>query len=161
MLMMKNIYMNFVRVAAVIAVALGLSSCLEKTPGDYIPEAESMNSLNGAEQVLTGIYTAYMSSGLYSGYLTLCPDVQSDLVYAVQGNTNTLGNIWQWDIRSTNSEVESVYAALYRVIGRCNFFLDQVNELRNSMTDDESIQTLDYYTGEVYCARALAYIFGT
>ena len=157
MRMIKNIYMNFVRVAVVIAVALGLSSCLEKTPGDYIPETESMNSLNGAEQVLTGIYTAYMSSGLYSGYLTLCPDVQSDLVYAVQGNTNTMGNIWQWDIRSTNSEVESVYAALYRVIGRCNFFLDQVDKLRDSMTDDESIQTLDYYTGEVHCARALAY----
>ena len=155
--MMKNIYMKLVRVMAVAAVALGLSSCLEKTPGDYIPETESMNSLNGAEQVLTGIYTAYMSSGLYSGYLTLCPDVQSDLVYAVQGNTNTLGNIWQWDIRSTNSEVESVYASLYRVIGRCNFFLDQVDELRNKMTDGESIQTLDYYTGEVYCARALAY----
>ena len=155
--MMKNIYMKLVRVMAVAAVALGLTSCLEKTPGDYIPETESMNSLNGAEQVLTGIYTAYMSSGLYSGYLTLCPDVQSDLVYAVQGNTNTLGNIWQWDIRSTNAEVESVYAALYRVIGRCNFFLDQVEELRDSMTDDESIQTLDYYTGEVHCARALAY----
>ena len=155
--MMKNIYMNFVRVAAVIAVALGLASCLEKTPGDYIPETESMETLNGAEQVLTGIYTAYMSSGLYSGYLTLCPDVQSDLVYAVQGNSNTMGNIWQWDIRSTNSEVESVYAALYRVIGRCNFFLDQVDKLRNSITDDASIETLDYYTGEVYCARALAY----
>ena len=155
--MMKKIYMTIVRVMAVAALALGLSSCLEKTPGDYIPETESMKTLNGAEQVLTGIYTAYMSSGLYSGYLTLCPDVQSDLVYAVQGNTNTMGNIWQWDIRSTNSEVESVYAALYRVIGRCNFFLDQVDELRNSMTDDESIETLDYYTGEVYCARALAY----
>ena len=149
--------MNIIRVAAVIAVALGLSSCLEKVPGDYIPETESMKTLNGAEQVLTGIYTAYMSSGLYSGYLTLCPDVQSDLVYAVQGNTNTMGTIWQWDIRSTNSEVESVYAALYRVIGRCNFFLDQVDELRKSMTDDDAIETLDYYTGEVYCARALAY----
>ena len=155
--MMKNIYMKLVRVIAVAVVALGLSSCLEKTPGDYIPETESMNSLNGAEQVLTGIYTAYMNSALYSGYLTLCPDVQSDFVYAVQGNTNTLGNIWQWEIRSTNSEVEAVYAALYKIIGRCNFFLDQVDELRVSMTDDESIQTLDYYTGEVYCARALAY----
>ena len=155
--MMKNIYMKIVRVMAAAALALGLSSCLEKTPGDYIPETESMKTLNGAEQVLTGIYTAYMSSGLYSGYLTLCPDVQSDLVYAVQGNSNTLGNIWQWDIRSTNSEVESVYAALYRVIGRCNFFLDQVDALRNSLTDGDSIETLDYYTGEVYCARALAY----
>ena len=155
--MMKNIYMKIVRVMAAAALALGLSSCLEKTPGDYSPETESMKTLNGAEQVLTGIYTAYMSSGLYSGYLTLCPDVQSDLVYAVQGNSNTLGNIWQWDIRSTNSEVESVYAALYRIIGRCNFFLDQVDALRKSMTDDDSIETLDYYTGEVYCARALAY----
>ena len=154
---MKNIYMTIMRMAAVTAVVLGLSSCLEKVPGDYIPESESMQTLNDAEQILTGIYTAYMSSGLYSGYLTLCPDIQSDLVYAVQGNTNTFGNVWQWDIRSTNSEVEAVYASLYRVIGRCNFFLDQVEKLRSSMTDDASIQTLDYYTGEVYCARALAY----
>ena len=101
MLMMKKIYMTIVRVMAVAALALGLSSCLEKTPGDYIPETESMKTLNGAEQVLTGIYTAYMSSGLYSGYLTLCPDVQSDLVYAVQGNTNTMGNIWQWEDRKS------------------------------------------------------------
>lgn len=99
--------------AAVTAVVFGLSSCLEKVPGDYIPESESMQNLNDAEQILTGIYTAYMSSGLYSGYLTLCPDIQSDLVYAVQGNSNTFGNIWQWDIRSTNSEVEAVYASLY------------------------------------------------
>ena len=154
---MKNIYMKFVRMAAALAVVLGLSSCLEKTPGDYIPEAESMKNLNDAEQILTGIYTAYMSSGLYSGYLTLCPDVQSDLVYAVQGNSNTMGNIWQWDIRSTNSEVEAVYASLYKIVGRCNFFLDQVEGLRASMTDDGQIETLDYYTGEVYCARALAY----
>ena len=154
---MKNIYMKFVRMAAALAVVLGLSSCLEKTPGDYIPEAESMKNLNDAEQILTGIYTAYMSSGLYSGYLTLCPDVQSDLVYAVQGNSNTMGNIWQWDIRSTNSEVEAVYASLYKIVGRCNFFLDQVEALRASMIDDSQIETLDYYTGEVYCARALAY----
>ena len=157
MLMMKNIYMKLVRVTAAAVLALGISSCLEKTPGAYIPETESMKTLNGAEQVLTGIYTAYMSSGLYSGYLTLCPDVQSDLVYAVQGNTNTMGDIWQWNIRSTNAEVEAVYAALYRVIGRCNFFLDQVEDLRSTITDDDDILTLDYYTGEVYCARALAY----
>ena len=43
------------------------------------------------------------------------------------------------------------------VIGRCNFYLDQVDELRESLTDDESITYLDYYTGEVYCARAMAY----
>ena len=43
------------------------------------------------------------------------------------------------------------------MIGRCNFYLDQVDELRATLTDDESITYLDYYTGEVHCARALAY----
>lgn len=154
---MKNIYMKFMKMTAVIAVAFSLTSCLEKLPGDFILEEEGMKTLSDAEQTLTGIYTAYMSGALYSGYLTLCPDIQADLVYAVQGNTNTYGTLWQWDIRSTNSEIEAVYAALYRIIGRCNFYLDKVDGLRASLTDDAEIQYLDYYTGEVYCARALAY----
>lgn len=149
--------MKILKLAAVIAVSFSLTSCLEKLPGDFILEEEGMKTLSDAEQTLTGIYTAYMSGALYSGYLTLCPDIQSDLVYAVQGNSNTYGTLWQWDIRSTNSEIESVYAALYRVIGRCNFYLDKVGELRASLTDDDEIEYLDYYTGEVYCARALAY----
>ena len=154
---MKNIYNAILKMTAVIAVAFGLNSCLEKLPGDYILEEDAMQTLSDAEQTLTGIYTAYMSGALYSGYLTLCPDIQADLVYAVQGNSNQYGTHWLWDIRSTNAEVESVYAALYRVIGRCNFYLDQVEKLRASLTDDAEIQYLDYYTGEVYCARALAY----
>ena len=154
---MKNTFNIFKKAAAVFAVALGLSSCLEKIPGDYILEEDTMNTVAEAEQILTGIYSAYMSGALFSGYLTLCPDIQADLVYAVNGNSNTYGNIWQWDIRSTNSEIESVYAALYTVIGRCNFYLDQVEELRAKLTDDVDIMTLDFFTGEVYCARALAY----
>ena len=154
---MKNTYKIFMKAAAAFAVALGLSSCLEKIPGDYILEEDTMNTVADAEQILTGIYSAYMSGALYSGYLTLCPDIQADLVYAVNGNTNTYGNIWQWNIRSTSSEIESVYAALYKVIGRCNFYLDQVEDLRDRLTDDVDIMTLDFFTGEVYCARALAY----
>jgi len=149
--------MTIIKAVAVMAMAVCMASCLEKIPGDFIPEGEGMKSLSDAEQTVTGIYAAYMSGALYSGYLTLCPDIQADLVYAVQGNSNQYGTLWRWDIRSTNSEVEAVYAALYRIIGRCNFYLDQVGELRDSMTDDVEIQMLDYFTGEVYCARALAY----
>ena len=157
MKMMKNIYIKILKWAATAAVVFSMNSCLEKLPGDYILEEDGMMSLADAEQTVTGIYSAYMSGALYSGYLTLCPDIQADLVYAVQGNTNQYGTLWRWDIRSTNSEIESVYAALYRIIGRCNFYLDQVGALRDGLTDDTEIQFLDYYTGEVYCARALAY----
>ena len=155
--MMKNIHYILSRTAAVIAVVFSLNSCLEKLPGDYILEEEGMQTFADAEQTLTGIYTAYMSSSLYSGYLTLCPDIQSDLVYAVQGNSNTFGTHWLWDIRSTNAEIEAIYASLYTVIGRCNYYLDKVEALRARLTDDEQIKYLDFYTGEVYCARALAY----
>ena len=144
--------------AAALSVAVFVTaSCLEKYPKDFIKDDEAMTSLAGAEQIVTGIYTAYMSSGLYSGYLTLLPDIQSDLVMAVEGNSNTYGEIYQWTFRPTNREIESVYAGLYTVIGRCNFYLDQVEELRDQLQSDADLKTLDQYTGEVYCARALAY----
>ena len=157
MIMMKKYDNIFNRLVAVIAAAFVMTSCLEKVPGDFIPEEDGMKTFSDASQTLTGIYSAYMSGALYSGLLTLLPDIQADLVYAVQGNSNTYGTHWLWDIRSTNSEIESVYGSLYRVIGRCNFYLDQVDELRATLTDDEEIQVLDFYTGEVYCARAMAY----
>lgn len=155
--MMRYTYNIIIRTAAVIAAVLTMSSCLEKSPKDSILEGEAMTSLDGAEQLVTGIYTAYMSGALYSGYLTLLPDIQTDLVMAVEGNSNTYGEIYQWTFRPTNAEIESIYAGLYTVIGRCNFYLDQVEGLRATLQSDEDLKTLDQYTGEVYCARALAY----
>lgn len=155
--MMKNIHNILTKAAAVIAVVLGMVSCLDKLPGDAIHISEGMKTFSDAEQTLTGIYSAYMSGALYSGYLTLLPDIQADLVHAVEGNSNTYGPVWQWDIRPTNSEITSVYGSLYMVIARCNFYLDHVETLRESLTDDDEITYLDYYTGEVYCARANAY----
>ena len=43
--MMKNTFNIFKKAAAVFAVALGLSSCLEKIPGDYILEEDTMNTV--------------------------------------------------------------------------------------------------------------------
>ena len=155
---MNILYNIMKRATAVIAVALCMASCLSKMPGDAIHESQGMKTFADAEQTLTGIYSSYMSGALYSGYLTLLPDIQADLVHAVQGNSNTYGPVWEWDIRPTNAEILGVYGSLYSVIGRCNFYLDKVGELRASLTNDDDITYLDYYTGEVYCARANAYM---
>ena len=157
-IMMKNTLNTFTKAMAVIAVVLGTVSCLEKLPGDGIPESDAMQTFSDAEQTLTGIYSSYMSGALYSGYLSLLPDIQADLVHAVQGNSNTYGPLWQWDVRPTNSEITSVYGSLYKVIARCNFYLDQVEDLKSRLIDDEEITAIEYYTGEVYCARANAYM---
>ena len=151
---MKNIYSRILIFGTAFLLAV---SCLEKVPGDYVPIDKGMNTVTDAEEIVNGIYNTFKGGSLYSGYLTLCPDIQCDLVHAVQGNSNTYVNIWQWDILSGNAEVEAVYAGLYAAIGQCNYYLDKVEQLKARLTDDTEIQQLDALTGETYFCRALAY----
>lgn len=133
------------------------TSCLDKFPKDAIPEREAMQSFSDAEQVLTGIYSMLKHEALYSGHMTLVPDIQCDLVHAIQGNTNAYGNHWNWTIRSNDVEIEAIYGQLYILIGNCNFFLDQVEAVRANVSADTEFDKLDMFTGEVYGIRALAY----
>ena len=76
------------------------SSCLDKYPDNAILDGEAIESVSEANQAVIGIYSAYRSSALHSGYLTLLPDIQCDLVYAVEGFSNTYSDIWRWEILS-------------------------------------------------------------
>ncbi|MCQ2147266.1 MAG: RagB/SusD family nutrient uptake outer membrane protein, partial [Bacteroidales bacterium] len=153
----SNITNSIKYTAAALFVCLCMNSCLDKEPGDFIRTDEAMTTYSEAEQVLVGIYADWKNSALYSGLLTLLPDIQTDLVYAINGNTNTYVDIWQWDILPTNRYVEAVYAALYGVIGDCNFFLDKLPALRESINDDTELAILVDFEGEVRVSRALAY----
>lgn len=107
-----------------VAVALSSVSCLDKMPEDGIPFDESLQTVSDINLAVIGIYDAFRSKYLYSGNLTLLPDIQTDLVYGVNGNTNVYGDIWRWkEIKPTNTDIEAVYGALYDVINRCNFML--------------------------------------
>lgn len=150
--MLKNVKILFVALTALCAV-----SCLDKVPQSAIPQQQAMQTFDDAEQTVTGIYSLLKSSALYSGYLTILPDLQTDLVYAVDGYSNTYGNFWLWTIRSTTSEIESVYASLYQIIANCNFYLDYVPRVVAATTDENKLNDLNTYTGEVYAIRALAY----
>lgn len=154
---MKMMKMNIKHLLVALATMTLATSCLDKLPESAIPTDEAMQSYNDAEQTVTGIYSMMKSSALWSGYLTLLPDIQTDLVYAVDGYSNTYGQHWLWDIRSTNAEVEAVYASLYSIISNCNFFLEKIDGVVEKQTDDEKITVLEQYTGEVYTIRALCY----
>jgi len=155
--MMKNMLQNIKICFTAFALLVGTASCLDKYPAQSIPEDEGMQTFNDAEQHIVGIYASLKGSALFSGYLTLLPDIQSDLVHAVEGNSNTYGNHWQWTVRSTNAEIEAVYGSLYSVIGNCNFYLDGIDRVKARETDDAKLDDLDLYTGEVYAIRALCY----
>ena len=135
-----------------------MTSCLDKFPQDEIPAGSAITTIEDANQAVIGIYNAWLSGALYSGYLTLLPDLQTDFVYAVNGYTNTYGDIWRWkDILATNSQITSVYGALYNVIGRSNFLLSNEENVRKNIYNDEDFGRLEQYCGEAYFARALAY----
>lgn len=148
-------FRNYIMLAA---VALSVTSCLDKMPEDKIPFDEALQTVNDVNLAVIGIYDAFKSSYLYSGNLTLLPDVQADFVYGVNGNTNIYGDIWRWkEIKPTNTDIEAVYGSLYEVINRCNFMLDGVDNVRKNTTDDTALDKLDQCCGEAYFARALAY----
>lgn len=75
------------------AIALLATSCLDKYPEDAIQQDKAINTVDDANLAVIGIYDAFKSSYLYSGYLTLLPDLQADFVYAVNGYSNTYGDI--------------------------------------------------------------------
>lgn len=141
-----------------IAMAVSSASCLDKMPEDGIPFDKSLQTVSDINLAVIGIYDAFRSNYLYSGNLTLLPDIQTDLVYGVNGNTNIYGDIWRWkEIKPTNTDIEAVYGALYEVINRCNFMLDRADAVRKKTTDDKDLDKLDQCCGEAYFARALAY----
>ena len=148
------------KITIYIMLALTLSvaqSCLDKFPEGAVSENKAITTVDEADQAVIGIYSSFLSSALYSGYLTLLPDIQSDFVYAVNGYTNTYGDIWRWDILATNAQIEAVYGSLYSLIGNCNFLLDNAEKLKPTLVDDDEIDRLESYCGEAYFARALAY----
>ena len=154
---MKNIIRTITFSTLFAAVLFSAASCLEKYPGSSIPEGEAMQTFADAEQHVVGIYVSLKTGNLYSGLLTLLPDIQADLLHAVEGNSNTYGRFWQWDILPTDEYIEAVYGSLYTVIGKCNFYLDRVDAVRETIIDDAELDQLDIYTGEVYAIRALCY----
>lgn len=139
-----------------VAAMLFSTSCLDKDPTHAILADQSITTVEEANQAVMGIYSDFMSRYLYSGNLTLLPDIQSDLVYAVNGYSNAYGDIWRWNINPTNADIEAVYGSLYKVIGACNFFFEQVAKWENNIVDDD-YEKLEAYKGEVHFARALAY----
>lgn len=81
-----------------IALGTGFVSCLDKYPDDAIQAGQAIKTVDDANQAIIGIYAAFKDASLYSGRLTLLPDLQTDLVYAVTGYSNQYGDLWRWNI---------------------------------------------------------------
>lgn len=151
---MKNLF----KISFLLLLLTGVASCdLDRYPNTGVPEKEAMTNPDEAQQVIFGIYSAFKNAALYSGSLTLGPDLQSDLVYAVEGYRNVYGDIYRWNTKSTDGDVEGVYAGLYQIISRCNFFMDNIGAVEVAFPSSADQEILKKCKGDVYFMRALAY----
>ncbi|MGL5318903.1 MAG: RagB/SusD family nutrient uptake outer membrane protein, partial [Bacteroidales bacterium] len=152
--------MNKIKLFSLIALTVITTACsdfLTRYPDTAIPEEEAMQTLKDCDDVVLGIYSGFKNGGLYSGALTIAPDLQSDYVYAVKGFTNTYGDFYRWDIRPNDSYVESVYGGLYRIASRCNFFMDYKENVEKTLKTKADWDAYNRRLGDVYFARALVY----
>ena len=75
--------------ATIALIAMTTTSCLDKYPEGAIPQDNAIYTLEDLDQAAIGLYESLLSPALYSGYLTLLPDIQCDMVHAINGYTNT------------------------------------------------------------------------
>lgn len=153
--MIKNIRVVFFSLAL-----LGACSCkgfLDEYPDSAIPEEQVMENLDDCSNIVTGIYSAFKSSYLYSGSMSLLPDIQADMAYASDANMGTYTEFYRWQFKPTNAEVQGVYASLYSIAATCNFFLENVDKVESKLTTEAEKAELEKRLGDVYFARALAF----
>lgn len=138
-------------------VFLTASCNMDLIPESAMPEKEALRTADDCDAWVIGIYSAFKNSALYSGYLTLLPDIQADMAYAAK-NTNTgfYTRYYQWNFNSTSDELISVYNGLYTIVSRCNFFFDYKDQVEANLKSDEK-ENFKKRLGEVYFARAMAY----
>lgn len=127
---------------------------LDKYPKGSIYQNEAIRNLKDANAAMYGIYATWNSDGLYSGQLTLLPDIQCDFTYSVIGFSNQRGTVYGWNIIAKDEYTYTVYASLYKVISDVNFLLD--NQGNIELLEGEQAE-LDNILGEAYFSRALAY----
>lgn len=143
--------------ALIMAITTSCSDFLTELPNGSIPQDEAIKNLDDCSAAVIGIYSAFKSSALYSGYMTHLPDIQADMGYLTLSNTGTYADIYRWNIKPTTSQIMSVYSGLYSVISRCNFVMNYKDELYATLTTDAEKKVFEKRIGDVYFARALAY----
>lgn len=136
-----------------------VSSCnMDLVPDSAIPEREALRTLEDCDDWVVGIYSAFKNSALYSGNMVLLQDIQADLAYAaLRTNSGIYTHFYQWNIRSTTSDIADVYNGLYTVVSRCNFFFDYKDQVEGTLKTSADKENFKKRVGEAYFARALAF----
>ena len=158
--------MKYIRFYILVLLSITWVSCddfLTEMPETAVVEGEAMTDIKSAEEIVIGVYSCFKNSSLYSGDLVQATEIQTDLLYAAIGYSNQFGKFFRWEVNSNEGTLLSVYAGLYEIIARCNFFMDNAELVRNTLTTENDKKLINKYetdirfrfsTNLLYCLRS-------
>lgn len=152
--------MKYIQFYILVLLSFTWVSCddfLTEMPETAVVEGEAMTDIKSAEEIVIGVYSCFKNSSLYSGDLVQATEIQTDLLYAAVGYSNQFGKFFRWEVNSNEGTLLSVYAGLYEIIARCNFFMDNAELVRNKLTTENDKKLMNKYETDIRFMRALAY----
>lgn len=144
------------RIIISLAFVAGLASCdMDRMSPDSIPLDQAFQDMASIESLERGTYSRLRTA--YSPSSMIAPDIQADYVNAVDGFTNTYGELYQWNYSYDDSDVETTWNNFYGTISQCNFVLDGIRTSLGFEPDEDQQAALDEIRGRMHLVRAISY----
>lgn len=152
---------------SVLALSLSLTSCLDETPKDQIPETEIYDSANSLYVNAVASLYNYIGAheegeglqgtcrGIYD-YNTLTTD---EAIIPIRGGNWYDGGLWEnmydhtWT--ATDTDLYNVWKYLYKVIVLSTKSLETIEKHKALLTEQQRVD----YTAEVRAVRAMYYYY--
>ena len=152
---------------SVLALSLSLTSCLDETPKDQIPETEIYDSANSLYVNAVASLYNYIGAheegdglqgtcrGIYD-YNTLTTD---EAIIPIRGGNWYDGGLWEnmydhtWT--ATDTDLYNVWKYLYKVIVLSTKSLETIEKHKSLLTEQQRVD----YTAEVRAVRAMYYYY--
>jgi starch-binding outer membrane protein, SusD/RagB family len=143
-----------VQTLLLLVFAAGCKNVLDVHPINEVDESQAITTPAGARAAVAGLYDALQGSpswSYYGGEMLFFGDLSSDDVEHT-GTFTTFRQIDQNDITSDNSDIENLWDAGFRVIGRTNIVIEKVPNV-NGLDPAER----DDLLAQAYFIRALSF----
>ena len=140
--------------AAMVLAVVATASCsdfLNVKPADTQPPDQAIVGPAGARASVAGIYDGLQDGSYYGGDFVFFPDVSADDVLW-WGTFTSFQDADANRLRADNSDVESIWNAIYADVARANFAIAEVPKVSGMSAGER-----DQLTGEAYFLRALMY----
>ena len=118
------------------ACSIAISSCSLDREFLNGPNASSFPA--SKEEVESGVFATYKGLSLLTASSTPFPGIQDNLTDIGAGRLNSSYNDHQMSkLTPSNSWITKVYDVIYKTIGRANLILDNIDGIKDQMTEQE------------------------